>query len=723
MMYPVKQAKKIKLKTLLFAFAAIVLFFMNSFSATVCTPESAYMCAAVDDQAWVYINGIYVDYFPYVNWDQAGVYPRCVTFTAAQLASLAPTGNVLAVKDLNTNCCEIWASWSLNITCQSGQHSYVSSDDGTPISMWYDERGCTVPTPTPGGSPLPDPTHTSSSRTWYDPLYVEGTSGLSWVAPTIVTGQKWGKRIWDPASGDLLPALGYSATSPAGVNDCKQLFYRQGFDLPVEPTPAPPNFTITKSANPNSNIGFAPPDTITFTLRICNTGGGTQGNPVVIDDIWTGAADNWDYFWPYTYTDTLFGQIVKTGSGKSATITFESGFLSNRCFDYSFAVKLNSGVPTFCDSWINTANLMYLAQPTKVATAPVTHYCPPPANFTLTKSASTTTLSGPNQQFTFTLRLCNTGGAAWTGTMYLNDDMTSAPGDSGYWQYEGPYFTDNPAVGIDYISTSGSTNEDRRYEIKFQQPGFTGCVDIPFYNKTTGNYACGPWYNRVSMEPYLTYPTRVSTVDMYNYCSPTFTPTHTRTITQTRTPTPTYTRTPTPTFTRTPTPTRTVTQTNSPSGMSPTFTPTRTPTPTFTRTITPTFTITPQPTMDITKTANVGVAVFGDTITYTLSYRNTGGVTANPVCIYDTVPSALTYIGSSLAPTTGAPFLSWCIGAVPAGVSGTITWWGRITSYPFLPIFDWRRDVFAFEKNKNAVFACRYREYSLYSGSLYTLKE
>jgi uncharacterized repeat protein (TIGR01451 family) len=92
--------------------------------------------------------------------------------------------------------------------------------------------------------------------------------------------------------------------------------------------------------------------------------------------------------------------------------------------------------------------------------------------------------------------------------------------------------------------------------------------------------------------------------------------------------------------------------------------------------------------MNLVKTANVSSATFGDTVTYTLAWHNTGSVTANPVCIYDTVPAQITYIGSSTVPTTGAPDLAWCFGPAAPGANGTITWWGRITGYPFNPLFD-----------------------------------
>jgi hypothetical protein len=57
------------------------------------------------------------------------------------------------------------------------------------------------------------------------------------------------------------------------------------------------------------------------------------------------------------------------------------------------------------------------------------------------------------------------------------------------------------------------------------------------------------------------------------------------------------------------------------------------------------------------------------------------------VCLYDTVPAAITYINSSVAPTSGPPNLMWCIGSVAPNGTGTITWWGQITSYPFDPFF------------------------------------
>jgi uncharacterized repeat protein (TIGR01451 family) len=651
-------------KLFLFILFLYLFFIPNIIFSASCTPTMAVICVAPDDHAWVYINGNFIDEFHYVNWDETGV-PKCVTLTSTQLSSLQPTGNIIAVRNLNTNCCEIWSSWSLDVYCSGGGHSYTSSADTSGISMYHDNTPCPADTPVPSGG-----------YQWYQGSYNQSGSGLSWVAPTIVTGQKWGKRIWDPQTGNLLPALGYSVSSTAGTNDCMQLFYRQPFDLPVEPTPAPPNFTITKSANPSSNIGQSPPDTITFTLHICNTGGGTFGNQVVIYDDWVDALDNWAYFGPGDYTDSLFGAIDEEHSGKGVTITFKDGFLGNTCYDYIFRVGLYSGTATYCNVWHNIARLSYLAQPTRVATATLNNYCPPPPNFTLVKSASKTTMTGRDEPLTFTMRLCNTGGAAWTGTMYLVDDMTSAPGD---WQYEGPYYWGSPATGIDHISTSGATTL-KTYEIVFKQPGFTGCLDIPFYTKTGYNYGCGPWHNDAILQSYMGSPTIVSTVNMQNICSPSFTPTRT------------YTRTPVYTFTRT----------NTPGGPSPTFTPTRT--PTFSSTPTATSTISSL-SIQLTKTINTNIAMLGDTITYCLYYRNNGSSAAS-FRIWDTIPSVTDLVGGDSGYFTtlsgSDTIIYWDLTNVPAGGTGQRCFWVRVSRLPYLIPLQY--NVIALLKRNNILF-------------------
>ncbi|HRU38449.1 MAG TPA: hypothetical protein P5511_01130, partial [Candidatus Goldiibacteriota bacterium] len=595
-------------------FLLLPLFLLMSqylFAGTVCTPQSAQLCAAVDDEGWIYINGTYIDYFPYVNHDQSGVYPKCISLSGAQLALLQPTSNMIAIRVLNTNANEIWGSWSLDITCQGGTHSYVQSGSGAGVSMYHDNTGCPA-----------DPPPTSGGRDWYDPLYNTGGSGVSWVAPTVVTGQKWGKRIWDPQTGNLLQALGYDANSTAGVADCRQLFFRQGFDLVVE-TPQPsPTFTIQKSANQTTGIQG---QDLTFTVRVCNTGGGTFGNPVTINDVWSHS--EWRYNGPYgSIYDTLQGEITQGNSGTNASWVFLGGLQGGSCYTFVFGVRDDVYPAQECVQWNNRVAVNYQSVERAVSTVVLTNFCPSPTRtpmppvLSLVKSANPTSGIVNGTNISFNLRLCNTGGIMNSGTLTLVDDYTSSLDN---WQYDGPYYIGNPATGINNISASNS-GKITTYTITFQNPGFTGCVDIPMNMHMTSAPVSCTWYNVGRLGSWNGSPTIVSTVQMVNVCStPSFTatrtrtptPTYTRTITMspsfTLTPTPTFTRTPTPTFSRTPTPTftRTVTATytRTPTAtftrtatptppITPTFTHTRTATPTFTRTATPTRTPTPTPT-------------------------------------------------------------------------------------------------------------------------------
>ncbi|MCE5301372.1 MAG: DUF11 domain-containing protein [Spirochaetia bacterium] len=631
------------------------------FSAT-CTPVSAQLCAAVDDWAQIYINGNLVtnaslptfpgvggvgnDGFHYCDIGNGSCTPPCISLSAAQLAWLQATGNVISVRTLNTGYNELWTSYSLDITCAGGGHSYVSSADVANIKMYYDGSCPDGNIPQYGG------------RNWYDPLYNWAASGLSWGAPFYEDGQKYGKRIMDPQTGSLLPALSYTNDSNTSDNDCKEIFTRQGFDLPEEPTPVPPAFTISKSASPNTNIGQTPPSTVTFTLHICNTGGGTFGNPVTITDSWSDTGDYWQYLGPGDYTDTMLGLIDYTEiNSKTAQITFANGFPANSCYDYVFRTTIwdqNNNPPTYCKIWHNTASLAYLAQPTKVATVTLTNYCPAPPVFSLVKSANTNTLTGKDQQFSFTLQLCNTGGAAWQGNIVIVDDFTSYPGAD--IQLDNPYNQSNPATGIIEWKAEVTPTVPRKrwYTLRLKQPGFTGCIDLPNNMKTGYNWGCGPWHNDAILQSYMGSPTIVSTVDMLNLCSPTFT------LTPTRTNSATF----------------TMTRTASP-GFSPTNTPTRTPTATATL---------PPVVIQLTKTENKTIVMLGETIQYCLNYTNASGATAS-FSLWDTVPSEMDYVNCTGGCTTivsgGRTIVKWDFTGIANGASGSVCFNARAARLPY----------------------------------------
>jgi uncharacterized repeat protein (TIGR01451 family) len=152
----------------------------------------------------------------------------------------------------------------------------------------------------------------------------------------------------------------------------------------------------------------------------------------------------------------------------------------------------------------------------------------------------------------------------------------------------------------------------------------------------------------------------------------TYTPTYTATYTSTPTDTPTFTPSDTPTFTRTFTKTATPTYT-------PTFTPTftMTATPTYTRTVTPTITISPTavlPIMELVKSAAPDPVQPGDTVTYTITYRNTGLLAATGFTITDQLDNYLQWVsgGTHSGGLTGGT-VTLSAGNVPASSA-----WGSV---------------------------------------------
>ena len=629
-------------------------------AASTCNPSSAMLCAAVDDAADVYINGNYIagvgsTTFTYcdIGWVCT---PVCINLSAAQMTALTDSNNVIAVYDQNTNCCEMWASWSLDITCgpgtMAGQQVIVSSDN-RPVQMYADDTCETVPTPNPSPTPV-------GGRQWYDPLYVPNGA---WVAPVNETGYKYGKRLFDPSTGNLLDALSDHASMSTG---CGALWFREGFNmLTPNPTPLPPNFTLQKSVTYPAT-GVQNTGQLTFTLHVCNTGGGTMGNPIVINDVWVPPLNGWQFQGfiyggsnvGWSYEDPTFGLISATsGSGPPTAFTFNDGMPNNSCDDLYFVLQ-TWNTPIQCVTWPNSATLSYTWGPvqTVVSTVNIPDFCPTPTItplppvLSLLKSASPTTNIQNGTEVSFNLHFCNTGGIINTGSVTIYDDFSNSLDN---WQFDGPYNGGGPP-GINQWNTIYSNKTDT-ITIQFQNPGFTGCIDIPMTMHMTSNPVDCVWYNKATLNSYNGLPTVVSTVNMQNWCP---SPTSTVTITLTSTKSPTF-----------------------------TSTPTRTPTPTYTNTLTPT---PAQPTMAITKTANVATATFGDVITWTLTYCNIGLVPATNVSIWDTIPSQLTYVGCSGGCTHAGSLVSWTIpGPIAAGScpAGSVTWWGQITSYPFNPFF------------------------------------
>lgn len=173
--------------------------------------------------------------------------------------------------------------------------------------------------------------------------------------------------------------------------------------------------------------------------------------------------------------------------------------------------------------------------------------------------------------------------------------------------------------------------------------------------------------------------TTTSTISSTYSASPTFS--DTPTITPSNTPSPlasatsTFTITNTSSCTRTPTNTSTITITS---------TQTATPTQTSTPTTSSTPSMTSTPLMALGKSSNKSSVTFGDTITFCINYLNDSS-NAVAMTVWDTVPAALTFLGADTSGSYAPPLVIWNIGTVNPGASGQVCFWGKVTSYPFLP--------------------------------------
>ena len=80
----------------------------------------------------------------------------------------------------------------------------------------------------------------------------------------------------------------------------------------------------------------------------------------------------------------------------------------------------------------------------------------------------------------------------------------------------------------------------------------------------------------------------------------------------------------------------------------------------------------PPPTITLSKSADVATAKPGDTITYTLTYGNTGAGDATNLVITDTIPANTTLVGGSITGggTESGGVITWNLGPLAAGVTG-----------------------------------------------------
>jgi len=93
-----------------------------------------------------------------------------------------------------------------------------------------------------------------------------------------------------------------------------------------------------------------------------------------------------------------------------------------------------------------------------------------------------------------------------------------------------------------------------------------------------------------------------------------------------------------------------------------------------------TTTVSSAPVLTISKTDAPDPAVAGTSITYTLSYANTGNANATGVVISDTVPANTSFVSATGGGTLAAGVVTWNIGALAAGASGSVQLVVAVTS-------------------------------------------
>lgn len=81
----------------------------------------------------------------------------------------------------------------------------------------------------------------------------------------------------------------------------------------------------------------------------------------------------------------------------------------------------------------------------------------------------------------------------------------------------------------------------------------------------------------------------------------------------------------------------------------------------------------PRPNLVVQKSAGSSVVAPGGNVTFTIDYMNTGNTGATGVIITDEVPAGFTYVSNTGSGSYTAPTVTWNIGAVAAGGTGSVT--------------------------------------------------
>lgn len=83
--------------------------------------------------------------------------------------------------------------------------------------------------------------------------------------------------------------------------------------------------------------------------------------------------------------------------------------------------------------------------------------------------------------------------------------------------------------------------------------------------------------------------------------------------------------------------------------------------------------VTPAAAFSLTKTASSAQVAPGANVTWTLSYTNTGNAAASGVTLSDPIPEGFTFVSCTGGCSNSSGTLTWSVGSVAAGASGSVT--------------------------------------------------
>ena len=354
--------------------------------------------------------------------------------------------------------------------------------------------------------------------------------------------------------------------------------------------------------------------------------------------------------------------------------------------------------------------LLYLSQ--SVTINPVNPQ--PPPNFTITKSAATTSGIVAGEAITYTVSVSNSGG-------FTGQPVTVVDNLDSHWSYAGPYSSGLPNMDL----LPGSSAVDFVFPLGFAAGGIVVSnfqvaeyfMPVSEYCTTRNNTAVVTYNNGVSLVSTVSNtiavtmacpaPTNTPTITSTpcGFCTSTPTPSFTNTLSPTMTFSPTYTAcgfctaTPTPSFTKTYSPTMTYSPTAIGTLTTPTFTPsftntplalpsltytpsgfcTATPTPTLTTVNTPTNTYSPTFTWSPTSTSTPSAPTA--TFTPSPTGTNTPTPTWTPSCC-TAVPTTSPTGTATYTPTVTPTFTKTPTSTYTPTSTWTLTWTNTLTPTP-----------------------------------------